>query len=68
MLQAHNPEHVIQYFGGVVKTQAAFGKKSRQNVYYWRKRGRMPELLARKASEMSNGFLKFDPSEYERPQ
>lgn len=63
-MQAHNPDHVIKFFGGVLKTQAAFGKKSRQNVYYWKQRGKMPELLARKASEMSKGKLKFDPRAY----
>ena len=65
-MQAHNPDDVIKFFGGVRKTQAAFGKKSRQNVYYWKKQGLMPELLARKAAEMSKGRLKFDPKPYER--
>ncbi len=55
---------MIKCFGGVRETQAAFGKRSRQIVYYWKQQGRMPELLARKASEMSNGRLKFDPRAY----
>lgn len=65
-VEAHNPDDVIRYFGGVRETQAAFGKKSRAIVYYWKQRGLMPELLARKADEMSRGLLKFDPKAYDK--
>ena len=64
MKKAHIPEDVIEYFGGVPETQVALKKRSRQIVYYWKKRGRMPELLARQASDLSNGQLKFDPRVY----
>jgi hypothetical protein len=63
-MKAHNPNDVVKFFGGVRKTQEAYGLRSRQSVYYWLKRGRMPELMARKGVELSRGKLKFDHSEY----
>lgn len=64
-MQAHNPEHVVKFFGGVRKTQIAYGLDSRQTVYYWLKIGRLPELRAREAAELSRGRLKFDKTAYQ---
>jgi len=65
-VQAHNPEHVIAYFGGPTKTQRAFGLASKYSVYYWRARGLMPELKAQEAAELSNGELVYDREVYRR--
>lgn len=65
-MQAHNPNDVVRFFGGVVKTQAAFKLDSRQTVYYWMKRKRLPEVRARQAHDLSRGRLKFDQTAYLR--
>jgi hypothetical protein len=65
-VKAHNPEHVIAYFGGPTKTQRAFGLDSKYSVYYWRYRGLMPYQRAREAEELSGGKLVFDPKQYRR--
>lgn len=55
---------VVEYFGGVRKTQQAFGLRSRQTIYHWLNRGQLPELKARQAHELTRGRLKFDKSAY----
>lgn len=63
-MQAHNPDDVVRYFGGARKTQAKFGLRSRQTVYYWLTRPQMPLSRAMQAEELSGGHLKFDKSVY----
>lgn len=65
-MDASNPNHVVEYFGSVPKTQEAFRLRSRQTIYYWLKRGLVPEVRARQAHEMTRGRLRFQSKTYER--
>lgn len=63
-MKAHDPEDVINYFGGVEATRKRFQLKSRYSIYYWGYQGKLPELRARQANELSGGDLVFDKSAY----
>ena len=65
-MDASNPNHVVEFFGSVPKTQKAFRLRSRQTVYHWLRRGIVPEVRARQAHEMTRGRLRFDRKAYEQ--
>lgn len=65
-LYAHRPSDVVEYFGSGAAAARELRLKSRAIVSYWLKRGRVPELRARQASEVSGGVLKFVPAAYEQ--
>ena len=65
-LYAHRPADLVEHFGSGAAAARKLRLKSRAIVSYWRKRGRVPELRARQASEISGGVLKFDPAAYEQ--
>src|SRR5690606_27200667 len=66
ILYAHRPADVVEHVGSGAAAARELRLKSRAIVSYWLKRGRVPELRARQASEVSGGVLKFDPSAYEQ--
>lgn len=57
----------IDFFGSATEMARRLGLKSPSAVTNWRRRhnGRVPELYARRAAEISRGKLKFDRSAYE---
>jgi hypothetical protein len=64
-MYAHDPDDLVRFFGGVRKAQIALNLRSRQSIYHWRRAGKVPEVRARRAEEISGGRLKFDRSKYQ---
>lgn len=56
-LYAHRPADLVEHFGSGAAAARKLRLKSRAIVSYWLKRGRVPELRARQASEISGGVL-----------